>query len=110
MRMMPSFVQILHRVVADVGNIAGDLLRPQLGLAGLGLELLNMNGGVQILLHQLLADQHGVLVVVAFPRHESRSEHVAAQTDLALLGGGAVRQQVALFNDLTGLRKPRGAG
>ena len=95
-------VQILHRVVADVGNIAGDLFRSQFGLAGLGLELFNMNGGVNIVLHQLFADQNGVLVVVAFPGHET-DEHVAAQADLTVLGRGAIRQQVALFNDLTSL-------
>ena len=61
-----------------------------------------MNGGILIFLYQALAQQHGVLVVVAFPGHET-DEHVAAQADLTVLGRGAIRQQVALFNDLTSL-------
>ncbi len=43
--------------------------------------------------------QHGVLVVVALPGHEA-DEDVAAQGDLALVGGGAVGDELALFDDL----------
>ena len=41
-----ALVQILQGVVADAGHVPGDLLRSQLGVAGLGLVLFNMNGGV----------------------------------------------------------------
>ena len=41
-------VQILQRVVADVRDVAGDFLRPQLGVAGLALEFFNVNGGVNV--------------------------------------------------------------
>ena len=86
-----ALVQILQRLLAHVGDIAGDLLGPQLGVAGVDLVFLNMDGRVHVLLHQPLVEQHGVLVVVALPRHEAH-QNVAAQCDLALIGGGTVRQ------------------
>ena len=86
-----ALVQILQSLLAHVGNVAGDLLRPQLGIAGVDLVLLDMDGGVDILLDQALVQQDGVLVVVALPGHEAHQD-VAAQGDLALIGGGAVGQ------------------
>ena len=50
-----------------------------------------MDGGVQVLPHQALVQKDGVLVVIALPGHEAHQD-VLAQGDLALLGGGAVRQ------------------
>ena len=108
MRMMPSLVQVAQRVVADVGNVAGDLLRPQLGVAGLGLVFLDVNGGVDVLLHQALAQQNGVLVVIAFPGHEA-DQDVAAQRDFAVVGRGAVGDDLALGHDLA-LVHDAGAG
>ena len=61
----------------------------QLGLADLDLELLDVDRGVDVVLHQLLADDDRVLEVVAVPGHE-RDQHVAAQRQLALVGRGAV--------------------
>ena len=48
-------VQVAQRVLADVGNVARDLFRPQLGVARFDLELLDVDGGVVVVLHQLLA-------------------------------------------------------
>ena len=50
-------------------------------------------------LNQLFGQQNGVLVVVAFPGHEA-DEDVAAQRDFAVVGGRAIRQQVALADDV----------
>ena len=44
-----ALVEVLQRVVADVGDVAGDLLRSELGVAGLGLVLLDVDGGVDVL-------------------------------------------------------------
>ncbi len=96
-----ALVQILYRIIADVGNVTGDFFRSQLGFTSFGLEFFNVNGGVNVLLHQLLTQQHGVFVVVAFPGHEA-DQSVAAQTDFTLLRGRTVCQQVALFDLLTG--------
>ena len=86
-----ALVQVLQGLLAHVGDIPGDLLRPQLGVAGVDLVLLDMDGRVHVLLHQPLVEQHGLLVVVSLPGHEAH-QNVAAQRDLALLGGGAVGQ------------------
>ena len=91
-------VQILQGVLADVGDIPGDLFRAQLGVTGLGLVLLNMNGGKHILPNKPLVEQDGVLVVVAFPGHEA-DEHVLAQGNLAVAAGGAVGDDLALGLD-----------
>ncbi len=84
-------VQVLQGVLAHVGDVPGDLLGAQLGVAGVDLILLDVDGGIQVLPDQALVEQHGVLVVVAFPGHEA-DQDVLAQGDLALIGGGAVRQ------------------
>ena len=49
----------------------------------------------------LLVDEHGVLVIVALPRHKA-DEGVFAKADLAVLRGGAVGQNLAL-DDLIAL-------
>ena len=38
-----ALVQILQGILGDVGDITGDLLRSELGVAGLGLVLFNMD-------------------------------------------------------------------
>ena len=55
-----------------------------------------MDGCEHVLADKALVQKNGVLVVVAFPRHEA-DEHVLAERDLALRAGGAVG------DDLTGL-------
>ena len=89
-----SLVEVGHRVLADVRQIAGDLLGAQLGLAGIDLVLLDVDGAQGVVLHEALRDDHGVLVVVAVPRHE-RDEQVLAEGQVALLDGGAVSQHGA---------------
>ena len=53
-----------------------------------------MNRGINIIVNQLLVDEYGVLVVVAFPCHEA-DEGVLAECDLAHLCCGAVSDNVA---------------
>ena len=85
------FIQVLHGVFAYVRNIPGDLLGTQLGVPGVDLKFFNVDGGVQVLPDQALVQKDGVLVVIALPGHEAH-QNILAQGDLALLGGGAVRQ------------------
>ena len=59
-----------------------------------------MNGGVNVLHDQTLVDENGVLVVVAFPGHEA-DQQVLAERDLALRGGRAVGDDVALVQAVT---------
>ena len=56
-----------------------------------------MNGRVNVILHDSLADTDGILKVVAVPRHVG-DQHVSAKRDFAVLGAGAVGQHIALFD------------
>ena len=88
-------VEVAQGFLADVGDVAGDLLRPELGVAGGDLELLDVDRGEDVVLDDPLGDQDRVLVVVAVPRHEG-DEHVLAERQLAEIGRGAVGDELAL--------------
>src|SRR5206468_5544143 len=90
----PVRSEISQSFFADVWNVASDFLRPEFGVTGADLEFIDVNRGVNILLHDLLRDHDGVFKVVAIPRHE-RDEHVAAERELTVF---RVR---AIGNDLT---------
>ena len=67
---------------------------PELGVAGVDLVGLDVDRGQDVVAHQALGQDDGVLEVVALPRHEGH-EQVLAQGQVALVGGGAVGQHVA---------------
>ena len=90
-----ALVEIAQRVLADVGDVAGDLFRPELGVAGFDLELLDVDGGVVVVADQLFGDEDRVLEVVTAPRHEG-DEHVTAEAELALLRAGTVGDDLTL--------------
>ena len=90
-----GFIQIAQHGFADVGNVARDFFRTELGVAGFDLELLDVHRGVVILFHQLFGDQDRVLEVVAAPRHEGH-EHVSSQRQLAVIGARTVGDDLAL--------------
>ena len=71
-------VEIGQHVLADVGDLAGDLFRSELGVASLDLVLLDVDRGEEVFLDDALGEDDRVLVVVALPRHE-RDEEVLAQ-------------------------------
>ena len=75
-------VEVAQAVLADVRDVAGDLLRPELGVARLDLVLLDVDRGEHVVAHQPLADQDGVLEVAALPGHEG-DQHVLAERQLA---------------------------
>ena len=77
-----GFVEVLQRLFADVRNVAGDFLRPELGVARHRLEFLDVDRGEDVVAHDALGDEDGVLEVVAVPRHE-RDEHVLAERQFA---------------------------
>ena len=88
------FVQIAQALLAHVGDVAGDLLRAQLGVASLQLVLLHVDGAELVLAGHFLGDYDGVLEVVALPAHEGAEQRLA-QRQLAPVGGRAVCQGVA---------------
>ena len=93
------FVQIAQHGFADVGNIARDFFRTQLGVARFDLELLDVQRGVVILFHHLLGDQNRVFKVVTAPRHEG-DQDVSSQRQLAVIGAGTVGNDLALDHAL----------
>ena len=95
MRTMPGLVEVLEGLLADVGNVAGDLFLAELGVAGDALELLDVDRGEDVLLDQRsdtrmesskLYPPHGMNATSTFwPRASS-----------PLLGGRSIGDDVAL--------------
>src|SRR5437899_5064670 len=89
----PVLVEVGERLLAHVRDVAGDLLGPELGIAGLALVLLDVDGGELVVLDDAIAQDDGVLVVAALPGHE-RDEDVLAERELALVGRVAVGEDL----------------
>ena len=47
--------EVLQRFFADVRDVARDFFRPELGVAGADFEFIDVNRGVDVFLHDLLA-------------------------------------------------------
>src|ERR1700730_4331804 len=92
-----AFVEIAEEGLADIGNIASDFLGAKLGVARFDLVLLDVDGGVVVVFHQLFADENGVFEVVAAPREEGHQD-VASQGELAAFGARAVGEDLALLH------------
>ncbi len=97
-------VEVAQRFLADVRDVAGDVFRPELGVAGHDLELLDVDRGEDVVLHDPLGDQDRILIIVAVPRHE-RDEHVAAERQLAEFGRRAVGDDLARLDRVADLHQ-----
>ena len=93
----PVLVQLLEHLLRDVGNVGGELLPAELGLADLNVELLDVNRGEHIVLHQPLADDNRVLEVVPVEGAEGR-QHVLAQRQFAVVRAGPVGNNLVLLH------------
>ena len=62
--------EVLERFIAEVWDVTRDFLGSQLGVAGADFEFIDVNRGEDVVLDDALADEDGVLEVVAVPRHE----------------------------------------
>ena len=91
--MMPRSSRSREDVVAEVRDVPGDLLGAELGVAGVDLVLVDVDRGEHVVLDETLAEDDGVLEVVALPRHEG-DEQVLAERQLAIIGGRAVGEDV----------------
>src|SRR4029079_8045224 len=91
----PLLVEVLEGLLADVRDVAGDLLGPELRVARLDLVLLDVDAREEVVLDEAVADDDRVLVVAALPAHE-RDEHVPAEGELSRLGRRAVGDRLAL--------------
>ncbi|MBA7642587.1 hypothetical protein ES703_50285 [subsurface metagenome] len=86
-------VQLAQALLADIGYIAGNLFRAQLGIASFHLVFLDVNRGELVLLYQAVAEDNCVLKVIAFPAHKGAG-HVLPQRQLPVFGGGAIGQNL----------------
>ena len=93
-------VKVFEHILAHVGDVAGDLFGAELGVSRLGVVFFDMDRCVNIVANDFFVKQNGVLVVVALPGHEA-DESVFAESDLAVIGSGAVREHLALLYALT---------
>ena len=98
------FVEVLERLFRHVRDVAGDFLRPELGVARHHLEFFDVDRGEDVVLDDPLGEQDRVLEVVAVPRHE-RDQHVAAERELAELGRRTVGDDVALLDRVADLHQ-----
>ena len=98
------FVELRQRRVADVGNVGGDFLRTELGVARDAGQLFDVNGREAIFLHHALGDQDRVFEVVAVPRHE-RDQQVLAERQLAQIRRRTVGQHVAALDHIAGIHQ-----
>ena len=98
----PALVKVVQRTLADVGDIPRELLATQLGVADLDVVFLDVDRGIDVIFHELLTDDDGILEVEAIPRHKT-DQHVAAERQLTLVGGGTVGQHIALIDLLAEL-------
>ena len=86
--------EVLERVLGDVRNVARDLFRPELRVAGRALEGDDVKRRERVLADELLVHQNRVLEVVAAPGHE-RNQEVLAERELALVRRRTVGEAVA---------------
>ena len=91
--------EILESVLADVRNLAGDLLRSELGVARLVRVLLDVDRGVDVVADELFIKKNSVLVVVALPGHEA-DESVLTERNFAVRGSGTVRDDLLCLDAL----------
>ena len=87
-------VVVCEHLLRLVGNLAGNLLRTELGVAGIDLVTGDVDRGEQVLLDHTVGDDDAVLVVVALPRHVGHGE-VHAERELGVIDRGAVSQGLA---------------
>jgi len=92
-------VKVAERLFRQVGDVPRDHLAPELGLARLHFELLDMDRGVGVLLDQFFRDEDRVLKVISHPWHEGHQD-VLAQGKTAVVSGRAVGEDIALLDFL----------
>ena len=86
-----GLVEVLERLLADIGDVAGDLLLAELGVAGHHLEFFDMDRGEHVVGDDALGDQDRILEIVAVPRHE-RAQARCARAPARRAGSTARRR------------------
>ena len=100
-----AIVEVLQGLLGAVRDVARDLLVAELRRARVDLVGVDVHRREHVVLHEALGEDDRVLEVVALPGHE-RDEQVLAERELALVGRGAVGEDLAL-GDLLALEHDR---
>ena len=95
-------VEIVQSPFAHIGDVAGELLATELGIADLDVVFLDVDRGVDVILHQLFADNDGVLEIETIPGHKA-DEYIATQSQFALVDAGTVSKHLVLLDLLAEL-------
>ena len=90
-----AVVEVGEDVVGEVRDVPADLLRAELGVAGVDLVLVDVDRRQHVVAHEALGEDDGVLEVVALPRHQG-DEQVLAECQLTVVGGRPVGDDRAL--------------
>ena len=99
-----GLIEVAQRVFANVWDVAGDFLGAELGVARHDFVFVDVDRGEDVVAHDALVDEDGVLEVVALPRHE-RDQHVPAERQFAQMGRRAVGDDIALLDPVTDLHQ-----
>ena len=91
------FVEVFGGVVADIGDVASEFLKAAFGFANFESVFFNVDRGEDVFAYNALGDNHSVLEVVSFPRHEGHFQ-VATQCQFTALGGIAFAKDLAFFD------------
>ena len=93
-------IEVGQGVLTHVGDVRGDFLRPELGIAGDTGQFLNVDGGEAIFLDHALGNENGILEVVTVPGHK-RDAHILTQRQLAHVDGRPVGENIAARHRVT---------
>jgi len=92
-----SFVEVTDGIIANIGDLTGNLFGTKLGITGFHFILFNMDTGVAVFLDQAFRDQDGIFKVEAFP-WEQRNGNILTQRQFSIFRGGRIHDHVALVN------------
>jgi len=88
-----AFVQVLQGLFPYIGDVSGYLLLAQFRVPGHGLELFDMDGGIDVLLDDPLTHQNRIFVIVPPPGHEGHHD-VSSQGQFTVVRGRTVGDDV----------------
>src|SRR5690606_31915649 len=97
-----GIVQTVQLGFREVADVAGDFLRPELGVTRDDGQFLDMDRGVAVVCNDLLGNKDGVLEVVAVPGHEG-DQHVLTEGQFAQVGRRAVSQHVTTCHQVAAI-------
>src|SRR3546814_20944914 len=90
----PGFVEVAQCFLADVRNVARDVLGSEARIARGDFEFLDVDRGEDVVLHDAFRTEDTILIVVAFPRHDIEV-HFLAECQFATLGRRNLRDTLA---------------